>query len=89
MSIYEYIWISKLISQNIFLLISYLANIPKIFMKSKATTVSYTIISLRQYIIGQDWEFGDADGGPGSIGTVLDVRGNGNVVVSITCITNI
>ncbi|XP_071166214.1 uncharacterized protein [Mytilus edulis] len=34
---------------------------------------------------GQDWEFGDADGGPGSIGTVLDVRGNGNVVVRWDC----
>ncbi|XP_076101476.1 uncharacterized protein LOC143071195 [Mytilus galloprovincialis] len=34
---------------------------------------------------GQDWEFGDADGGPGSIGAVLDVRGNGNVVVRWDC----
>lgn len=38
---------------------------------------------MRQHIIGHDWKFGDTDGGPGSIGTVLDVRRDGKVVVSI------
>ncbi|XP_052100425.1 uncharacterized protein LOC127734539 [Mytilus californianus] len=34
---------------------------------------------------GQDWRFGDTDGGPGSIGTVLDVRRDGKVVVRWDC----
>ncbi|XP_052100426.1 uncharacterized protein LOC127734540 isoform X1 [Mytilus californianus] len=34
---------------------------------------------------GQDWKFDDTDGGPGSIGTVLDVRREGNVVVRWDC----
>ncbi|VDI16816.1 Hypothetical predicted protein [Mytilus galloprovincialis] len=34
---------------------------------------------------GHDWKFGDTDGGPGSIGTVLDVRRDGKVVVRWDC----
>ncbi|CAC5378110.1 unnamed protein product [Mytilus coruscus] len=34
---------------------------------------------------GHDWRFGDTDGGSGSIGTVLDVRRNGKVVVRWDC----
>ena len=38
---------------------------------------------LSPLVIGPDWKFGNSDGGPGGLGTVLDVKQDGKVVVSM------
>ena len=40
-------------------------------------------MSFFNYTTGPDWNFGNSDGGPGTIGTVLNVKQDGKVVVCL------
>lgn len=48
------------------------------------------MLSLKYWLTltGDDWNYGDQDGGIGSVGVVLNVNANGLIIVRLFCIVN-